>query len=124
MAYQDTGKHVVAFMILALVLSFAALIALWAMGAIPTTSYPQIIEKQQSPARLALIIADAKIAGSLREHAVPFSLQRIAIQSRRAFGRAVAVNGEPAPVPVADFTCTSRLGGSVHLADATLIRSR
>jgi hypothetical protein len=28
MAYQDTGKHVVAFMILALVLSFAALIAL------------------------------------------------------------------------------------------------
>ena len=50
MAYQDTGKHVVAFMILALVLSFAALIALWAMGSIPTTSYPQIIEKQKSPA--------------------------------------------------------------------------
>lgn len=66
MAYQDTGKHVVAFMILALVLSFAALIALWAMGAIPTTSYPQIVNKHESPARLA-ITADARRPGSVRE---------------------------------------------------------
>lgn len=66
MAYQDTGRHVVAFMILALVLSFSALIALWATGAIPTTSYPQIVHKHQSPAQLA-ITADARRPGSVRE---------------------------------------------------------
>ena len=65
MAYQDTGKHVVAFMIVALVLSFAALIALWAMGAIPTNSYPQIMQKQKSPARTA-ITADAARPGLSR----------------------------------------------------------
>jgi hypothetical protein len=66
MAYQDTGKHVVTFMILALVLSFAALIALWAMGSIPTTSYPQIVHKYESRARLA-ITADARLPGSVGE---------------------------------------------------------
>ncbi len=67
MAYQDTGKHVAAFMIAALVFRFAALIALWAMGAIPTTSYPQIVHKYESPARLA-ITADARLPGSVGEH--------------------------------------------------------
>lgn len=53
-------------MILALVLSFAALIALWAMGSIPTTSYPLIVKKRKSPARLA-ITADASRPGLVRE---------------------------------------------------------
>ena len=62
MAYQDTGKPVVAFMILALILSFAALVILWALGAIPTTSYPQIVHNKQSPAQSA-ITADANRPG-------------------------------------------------------------
>jgi hypothetical protein len=43
MAYQDTGKKVVVFMIAAMILSFGALIALWAIGAIPTTNTPQML---------------------------------------------------------------------------------
>ena len=79
MAYQDTGKHVVAFMILALVLSFAALIALWAMGAIPTTSYPQILQKHESPVRQA-ITADVNRPGFVRERC----LLRLAQLSRKS----------------------------------------
>jgi hypothetical protein len=62
MAYQDTGKKVVTFMIVAMLLSFAALIALWAMGSIPTTSYPQVVHANKIPARLA-ITADASRPG-------------------------------------------------------------
>jgi len=43
MAYQDTGKKVVIFMIAAMVLSFAVLITLWAIGSIPTTNTPQML---------------------------------------------------------------------------------
>lgn len=43
MAYQDTGKPVVYSMIIAMLLLFAALVFLWAVGAIPTASYPQVL---------------------------------------------------------------------------------
>ncbi len=49
MAYQDTGKKVVYSMLFAMFFLFALLVALWAIGAIPTASYPQVLIERALP---------------------------------------------------------------------------